>query len=118
MRANCCCRGRCNAAPLGAAECVSSRAEVLQHVAVVTLEFADAGEAPPAVALWIRRIPQLARRAHAHRQLCDVCACDSTLTRLTTIRDAIAHQASSKPQRGPADCCISSLGAVRPQVGE
>eukprot|EP00976_Prorocentrum_cordatum_P085650 1186185-Prorocentrum_minimum.AAC.2 len=42
--------------------------ERLHHVLVVALELADARERPPPV-LRVRRVPQLAVRAHAHNNL-------------------------------------------------
>mmetsp|Transcript_39027 Transcript_39027/g.98099 ORF Transcript_39027/g.98099 Transcript_39027/m.98099 type:complete len:462 (+) Transcript_39027:161-1546(+) len=55
--------------PLRLAHLVRGDLEVVQHVLVVALELAHAGEAPAAIALRVRGVAQLAGGAHAHGDL-------------------------------------------------
>lgn len=61
--------------PFGMPDCFCRPAQAVQHVLVVTLKLAHAGKAPPAVALRVRGIPQLAGWPQAHSDLGDHGAC-------------------------------------------
>ncbi len=62
-------------APLRVADGLGCAAQGGHHVTVKALELSDAREAPAAVALRVRRIPQLPRRPQSHCDLRDDIPC-------------------------------------------
>ena len=101
--------GMRGAAPFGVAHGLSLLAQVRQHVAVEALELAHAWKAPPAVALGVAGVAQLARRAQAHGDLVDDLACASASAHVSPARSMTrASRVACTLHAGTADADTQS----------